>query len=156
MLQIAKILKSNGTDGGVLIGLRDISAQEIDLQEPVFIEFDGLPVPFFIQSIQPKGTNRAIVYLNDICNLKDAEEVVGRAVYLDAEWEEEEEADFVGWTILDKGVKLGEVTGIEPIPGNYCLYVGDIMIPLNEDFVINIDEDRQELDLDLPAGLYQL
>ena len=46
MLQIAKILKSNGTDGGLLIGVRDIEVGQIDLQGPVFIEFDGLPVPF--------------------------------------------------------------------------------------------------------------
>ena len=61
MLQIAKILKSNGTDGGLLIGLHDIDASEIDLEEPVYITFDGLPVPFFILDITPKGTSKAII-----------------------------------------------------------------------------------------------
>ena len=47
MFRIAKVLKSNGISGDLLV-----SAPEVDLAEitgPVFIEFDGLPVPFFIE-----------------------------------------------------------------------------------------------------------
>lgn len=154
MLQIAKILKSNGTDGGVLIGLHDINASEIDLSEPVFIEFDGLPVPFFIDSLQPKGTSKAIVHLTDVDNLEDAEEIVGRFISIEGEWEDEEEEDFTGWTVLDRGREIGKVTGVEPIPGNFCLYVGDVMIPLHEDFILSVDEESRVMDLDLPEGLY--
>ena len=153
MLQIAKILKSNGTDGGLLIGVRDIEVRQIALQEPVFIEFDGLPVPFFIQDLQQRGTSKAIIHLNDITSLADAEEVVGRAVYIEGEWEEEEELDFTGWTLLNRGVRVGTVTGMEPIPGNLCLYVGDALVPLHEDLILSADAATRTLDLDLPEGL---
>ena len=153
MLQIAKILKSNGTDGGLLIGVRDIDAREIDLQEPVFIEFDGLPVPFFIQDLQPRGTSKAIIHLNDIDNLADAEEVVGRALYIEGEREEEEEMDFTGWILLNRGERVGLVSGMEPIPGNLCLYVGDTLIPLHPDLILSADPATRTLDLDLPEGL---
>ena len=154
MLQIAKILKSNGTDGGILIGVRDIDVKEIDLEEPVFIYFDGLPVPFFIQDLQPRGSSKAVVHLNDVNCLADAEEIVGQDVFIEGEWEEEDEIDFTGWTISDRGHKLGEVTGMEPIPGNLCLYIGDLMIPFHEDFILSIDEASRTIDLDLPEGLY--
>ena len=49
-MQIATVLKSNGTDGELLIGFKGFSAQDIDTKEPVFIEFDGLPVPYFIEA----------------------------------------------------------------------------------------------------------
>ena len=153
MLQIAKILKSNGTDGGLLIGVRDIEVGQIDLQEPVFIEFDGLPVPFFIQDLQQRGTSKAIIHLNDIVNLADAEEVVGRALYIEGEWEEEEEMDFTGWTLLNRGTRVGTVTGMEPIPGNLCLYVGDTLVPLHPDLILSADPATRTLDLDLPDGL---
>ena len=161
MLQIAKILKSNGTDGGLLIGVRDIEVGQIDPQEPVFIEFDGLPVPFFIQDIQQRGTSKAVIPLNDIDCLQDAEEVVGRALFIEGEWEEEEELDFTGWTLLDHGRRVGTVTGMEPIPGNLCLYVspssagatGESLIPLHEDLILSVDPDSRTLDLDLPDGL---
>ena len=153
MLQIAKILKSNGTDGGLLIGVRDIEVGQIDLQEPVFIVFDGLPVPFFIQDLQQRGTSKAIIHLNDIVSLADAEEVVGRALYIEGEWEEEEEMDFTGWTLLNRGVRVGVVTGMEPIPGNLCLYVGETLVPLHPDLIISADSATRTLDLDLPDGL---
>ena len=163
MLQIAKILKSNGTDGGLLIGVRDIEVGQIELQEPVFIEFDGLPVPFFIQDIQQRGTSKAIIHLNDIENLEDAEEVVGRPIFIEGEWEEEEEMDFTGWTLLNRGEKVGTVTGMEPIPGNLCLYVRpegphsgldpECLIPLHPDLIISADAATRTLDLDLPEGL---
>ena len=153
MLQIAKILKSNGTDGGLLIGVRDIEVGQIELQEPVFIEFDGLPVPFFIQDIQQRGTAKAVIHLNDIVNLEDAEEVVGRPIFIEGEWEEEEEMDFTGWTLLNRGQRVGTVTGMEPIPGNLCLYVGETLVPLHPDLLLSADPATRILDLDLPDGL---
>ena len=169
MLQIAKILKSNGTDGGLLIGVRDIEVGQIDLQEPVFIEFDGLPVPFFIQDLQQRGTSKAIIHLNDITSLADAEEVVGRGLFIEGEWEEEEEMDFTGWTLLNRGVQVGTVTGMEPIPGNLCVYVRksshsghqssqsgldpEPLIPLHPDLILSADPDTRTLNLDLPDGL---
>ena len=153
MLQIAKILKSNGTDGGLLIGVRDIEVGQIELQEPVFIEFDGLPVPFFIQDIQQRGTAKAVIHLNDIVNLEDAEEVVGRPIFIEGEWEEEEEMDFTGWTLLNRGQRVGTVTGMEPIPGNLCLYVGETLVPLHPDLILSADSATRILDLDLPEGL---
>ena len=154
MLQIAKIIKSNGTGGDVLMGLYDISVQDFDLKEPLFIEFDGLSVSFFLESITAKGNSKAIVYVSGVDCLEDAEEIVGRAVWLDAEEEEEDSEDFIGWTLLDKGRIVGTVTGIEPIPGNLCLIVGDTLVPLHEDLVLSADPEKRILDLDLPEGLF--
>ena len=120
----------------------------------MFIEFDGLPVPFFIESITAKGNSKAIVHLSGVDCLEDAEEIVGRAVWLDAEEEEEDSEDFIGWTLLDKGRIVGTVTGIEPIPGNLCLIVGDTLVPLHEDLVLSADPEKRILDLDLPEGLF--
>ena len=44
--KIAQVLKSNGTDGELVLGFRDIAPEDINVEEPVFIYFDGLPVPF--------------------------------------------------------------------------------------------------------------
>ena len=60
-LRIARVLKSYGTEGEILMGFRDIDPEDLNLEEPVFIIFDGLPVPFFIESFQTRGTSRALV-----------------------------------------------------------------------------------------------
>ena len=159
MLQIAKVLKSNGTDGGVLMGFRDVNPQDITLTEPVFIHFDGLPVPFFIEDLTPKGTGKAIVHLTDVKDIKDSEELVGRAVFSD-EFEEEEDVEgltaLIGWTL--KGV--GKVVDYVDIPSNPCIEVttekGNILIPLHEDLIKSMDSRRQVLEMTLPDGILDI
>ena len=157
MLQIAQVLKSHGTEGGLLLGFRGYVPEDIDTEEPVFIEFDGLPVPFFIQSLTPRGTDKAIVHLQDICSLRDAEEVVGRPVFVDYSFEEEDgEEDLsalVGWTV--RGV--GRITDFIDIAANPCLEVetkkGAVLLPLHEDLIVSMDLDRREIELVLPDGI---
>lgn len=164
MLAIARILKSYGTDGGLLVS-SDVDLESLEKGEPVYIVYDGLEVPFFISACTPKG-NRYILHLTDICSLEDADEVVGRDILADVS-EDADGPDFIGWTVYDaagdagvagaadpRGRCLGVVTDDAPIPGNYCLYVGELMIPLHEDFIVSVDPERRELVLNLPAGLY--
>jgi len=153
MLQIAKVLKSNGTEGDILIGFLGIEIGEIDLTEPVYIEFDGLPVPFFFEKLEPKGSNKGIAHITGVNSLKDSEEIVGRSVYADYFEEEEAEDDFLGWTVYDKDKLVGTVDGLEDIPGNPCISIGKVLIPLHEDFIIKTDEKKRILVLNLPAGL---
>ena len=162
MLPVAKIVKSFGTDGGLLVSPA-AALEELDFKEPVFIVFDGLQVPFFILDFKARGS-RAVIHLNDVLNLEDAEELVGLKIYAPVEEEEGAEEDFTGWTILDKGMEIGRCTGLEDIPGNPCLIVevpakgpgpaSETLIPLHPDFVISADEAARILDLDLPTGLY--
>ena len=49
MQRIGQVLKSNGRDGELLVSFSGIAPEDIDLEEPVFIEFDGLPVPFILK-----------------------------------------------------------------------------------------------------------
>ena len=175
MLRIGKILKSHGTDGGLLV-----SAPEVELEQitgPVLVEFDGLPAPFFFEDCVRRGNSRYIVHMTGVTSLKDAEEMVGRDILFDGTFEDSDEPDgfaapedFVGWTVVDAGAAgaagsfasprvVGVVEDYEPIPGNFCLYVRtpggeQVMIPLHEDFVVRVDASSLELVLNLPEGLY--
>ncbi|MBO4467259.1 MAG: hypothetical protein J5745_04035 [Bacteroidales bacterium] len=158
MQKIAQVLKSNGTDGELLVSFFDVLPEDIDLQEPVFIYFAGLPVPFYFESFTPRGTNRALVRLTGVHNLKDADELAGSAVFADY-FEEEDTEDLTGWSVLDAatGVKIGLIIGYEDIPGNLCVYVdtakGQVLLPLHEDLVAAMDHDKREITLTIPEGL---
>ena len=91
MQRIAQVLKSNGRDGELLLGFVGIAPEDIDTQEPVFIEFDGLPVPFYFESFTPRGNNRALVRLTGVHSLADADELAGAAVYAEDDLYEDEE-----------------------------------------------------------------
>ncbi|MBO8455645.1 MAG: hypothetical protein IAC08_04495 [Bacteroidetes bacterium] len=160
LLRIAQVLKSNGTDGELVLGFRDIAPEDIDIEEPVFIYFDGLPVPFFIESFATRGTNKALVHLTDVRSIKDAEELSGKAIYIkDEEGSSEESLEgLVGWTVMDScHNEIGIISDFYDIPGNPCIEVGTIsgtvMIPLHEDLVISFDEDNKILEMTVPDGL---
>ena len=151
MLQIAQVLKSNGTDGELVMSFRNIAPEDINLEEPVFIVFDGLPVPFYIETFTKRGNSKALVRITGVHNQEDVEEISGKAVYI----EEEEEAELsleedgyaalVGWMLLTPSTTLsdspvtlsdsegspqdielmevGEITDFIDIPNNPCIEV---------------------------------
>ena len=170
--QIAQVLKSNGTDGELVMGFREIAPEDINLKEPVFIYFDGLPVPFYIESFAKRGNTKALVRLTDICSMEDVEEIAGKPVYIEADnlpemsLEEDGYAALVGWMVLtpenaddmDSDLyEVGEITDFIDIPNNPCIEVetenGAIMIPLHEDLILSLDPEYQEIIMQIPAGL---
>ena len=170
--QIAQVLKSNGTDGELVMGFREIAPEDINLNEPVFIIFDGRPVPFYIESFTKRGNTKALVRLTDICSMEDVEEIAGKPVYIEADnlpemsLEEDGYAALVGWMVLtpenaddmDSDLyEVGEITDFIDIPNNPCIEVetenGAIMIPLHEDLILSLDPEYQEIIMQIPAGL---
>ena len=169
MLQIAQVLKSNGTDGELVMGFREIAPEDINLQEPVFIVFDGLPVPFYIESFSKRGNTKALVRLTGICSMEDVEEIAGKAVYIEEDLlpemslEDDGYAALVGWMLLTPAedeealIEVGEITDFLDIPNNPCIEVetenGAVMIPLHEDLILSVDPEYQEIIMQIPAGL---
>ena len=179
MLQVAQVLKSNGTDGELVMSFRSIVPEDINLQEPVFIVFDGLPVPFFIASFTKRGNSKALVRLTGIHCQEDVDEISGKAVYIEESkapelsLEEDGFAALVGWILLTPStspndseevspedmelIEVGEITDFIDIPNNPCIEVetenGAVMIPLHEDLVLSIDPEYQEIIMQIPEGL---
>ena len=177
--QVAQVLKSNGTDGELVMGFREIAPEDINLNEPVFIVFDGLPVPFYIESFTKRGNTKALVRLTDIRSMEDVEEIAGKAVYIEEDnlpemsLEEDGYAALVGWMVLTPSenfpgsseetedepslYEVGEITDFFDIPNNPCIEVetenGAIMIPLHEDLILSVDPEYQEIIMQIPAGL---
>lgn len=152
-----KVLKSYGTQGAVVTNLCPGDDWDFDAQEPVFIAFDELPVPFFIESIQPKG-GRTIIKFEDIDTLEAAENLVGREIALSLEEEEdEEEVDLVGRTVRDAatGKAIGKITQWFDFSGNLCIEVEHegrkAMLPLHEDLIKKVSAEA--IWLTIPDGL---
>lgn len=99
--------------------------------------------------------------LTGVRNLKDADELAGADVYADY-FEQDEEEDFTGWTVRDQdGREVGTVFAHEDIPGNPCLWVkkadgAEVLLPLHEELVLEVDENRQILSLTIPEGILDL
>ena len=166
LTRIAQVLKSNGNDGELILGFRDIYPEDIDLKEPVFIIFDGLPVPFFFEEFRLRGNSKAVARLTGISTPEDVAEVTGKAIY--ADWGEPDELSLeqdglealVGWRVLDGNSEIGTVTSFVDIPENPCIEVrtqgGELMIPLHDDLVSEINQKDKILRMSLPSGLLEI
>ena len=179
MRRIAQILKSNGTEGELLISFIGTDPEEINLKEPVYVEFDGLPVPFFFEAFTRRGTSRALVHLTGVRSLRDADELAGRAMYVEGGEDNDGELDIIGWTVVDgkSGRPVGTVRDYEDIPGNLCIWVipvipsagsvipsagsvipsaakeSEFLLPLHDDLILDLNEDTRTLVLSIPEGL---
>ena len=151
-----KVLKSWGASGEVVLSRSDEDPEVWKNREPAFIEFDGLPVPFFFESVQEKG-NRCIVKFEDIDSLAEAEELVGREVRFSDE-DEEAEDTLVGLQVRDSRSRrlVGEIVDFSDYGGNIVLTVEtedgrEILLPFHEELIVSIHDEV--ITLDIPAGL---
>lgn len=109
-----------------------------DLPEFVFVQRDGLFVPF---------------RSSEIASLMGEEIWVNKQ---EMEVEEDEMAwvDFEGWTLVDGNTTLGKIIRVDDSTMNIFAELEDgRMIPLHEDFIAQIDEDDKTLHVNLPFAL---
>ena len=109
-----------------------------DLPEFVFVKRDGLFVPFRSARIA---------------------ELIGEEGFVlkgDMEIDEDEMAwvDFEGWTLQEGDNTLGKIVRIDDSTMNIFSELEDgRMVPLHEDFIIEIDEEAKVLHVHLPFAL---
>lgn len=159
--KIAQVVKSNGTEGEIIISLHT-PFEDFKTDEPVYLIFDGMPVPFFIKEIRQRGKTRAIAKIEDIDSLEDADEIIGKDILSESlEDGSSQEDDLVGWILYDQqGYEVGTVTGFVDIPSNPCLAVEregeEVYVPFHEDLILGADPDNREIQMDIPEGLLDL
>jgi len=163
MPAIAKVLKSYGTDGTVLVSFRDGIPGDFSVKRPVFLQFEGLPVPFFITSFTPKGTIRAEVHFEDVDTLKDAEEIVGKEIIIEDDSSVDDNdsddelcvGDLEGFEVLsENGAPQGKIIQVDDYSGNIVLTLEDgRIIPYHDDLFVDLDEENSTITLVIPEGL---
>ena len=85
LLPVAQIVKSYDVNGEVVIRMTSSILDDYNFKkEPVYIFFDGLPVPFFISSFKTKGSNGALVKFETINDFSHSEELVKREIFVDS------------------------------------------------------------------------
>src|SRR6056297_1641378 len=166
--KVGKVLKTHGKEGELII------SSEIDLpdnfvkEESIFIKADGLLVPFFIENAFLKSSSTAVVKLEDVDSIKDAEELTSLDWHLTEEqWnrlfiEEKSNYDFLKTFLLidQNDQETGIITDILEIPSNTLLQVNhqnrSVEIPINEETLFYIDEENKIVKNFITEGLLDL
>lgn len=135
----------------------------------LFVELDGLMVPFSILSYRPKGTETLLLTLKGIDTQDFAAKLTNKPVYLEASLLPETAGedgsfyleDLVGFTIFTEDGPVGEITGYDDSTDNLLFEVrakngSEVLVPAVGDMITEIDEDARTVTMDLPGGLFSL
>lgn len=166
LLPVAKVLKSFGTKGEILIRYSPETQEDIDEKKPVFIYYDGLPVPFFVESVQNRATDQALLKLEGIYSESLANEIVGELIYLEQGQKRGKSKiagpnDLIGYSIVDvDGSFIGKVATFYDYPNNPCLGIlrndQEQLLPFHEEFIVKFDSKNKSLTVQFPKGLLDL
>lgn len=168
-LKIGEITKTHHLNGAVVVTAEsDLLEQHAD--KPVFLLLEGAPVPFFIapHGITPRNHTSYIVKFDHVDTLRQAERLVGCGIWLEKSLLTHEEAeachdlyDLIGFRVTDeRSGKDGRVTDIADYSGNIVLTLDllgkEILLPLSETYLRDLDWEHQTLHVHIPEELANL
>ena len=161
------LIKTHGIHGEYILRLNNLQIQDIPEMELVFIEINGLLVPFFISYLSENNKTSLIIKFDEINENEQAKEFVGCNVYIPSNETNinskllQEEASFLGYEVIDK--KHGKVGIIEDylnIKNNPLMKVRskekELLIPYHEDIFQDINDNNKTVYVNLPEGLINI
>jgi 16S rRNA processing protein RimM len=163
---IGTLTKLQGYKGEYLL-ISDYSFHKNIIKwESVFIEIDGLLVPFFISSIRLSSDNAAIIGFERITSSEIAREFLSCSVYQNNKIIGKEKPKFKpdvlnGYLVKDnQHGTIGIIESILDYNQNILFRVlhnnQEILIPANEEFILDIDQQKKEITMQVPEGLLDL
>ncbi|MCQ2188350.1 MAG: ribosome maturation factor RimM [Paludibacteraceae bacterium] len=168
IIEVGYVSKTHGLSGNLEVVITEDWLDELGV-DFIFIEIDGCYIPFRITEERTKNSGR-LLKLDNIDTKEEAEHLIGATVFLSTDDVDEESlaeaetVDYEGYTIYDAdGSKVGVIDYVDYDTENvlFCLDATDsagfqIMIPAVDDFIIEIDDDKQTIIMDIPEGLLDL
>ena len=163
---IGYITKTKGLKGEVQVYFEYDEPADL-LLDSVFAEINGKLVPFFISTYKLQNNQTGNFYFDDIDTIEKAETLIRKKLYLPNKLKPvRDESEFLitdlkGFIVYDNTVgELGEIIEIHEYPQQFVAVVPyqfkEIMFPLNDDLIMEIDEANGILKVDLPEGLIDL
>ncbi|MEG0790773.1 MAG: 16S rRNA processing protein RimM [Gordonibacter sp.] len=168
-IDVAHLAKTKNLQGGFVV--RSAAGLPFLLEEGIEVAFvpPALDAPrrARVETVVPSGEQAAVVTFDIVRDIDTAEKLAGchclvRRADLPEGVLDAPEADWAGWQVRDACAgMLGMVASIEEMPGQMMLEVAApdgraILIPLVDEFVVEVDEDARLIEVDVPSGLLDL
>lgn len=162
---IGHIRKPFGTNGSVSVNINE-DLEELIFDLPHFFVFvDGQYLPYFVDEVQDKGD--IIVKLDIIDSPQTASQLSGKKIYVTQDQISEEMSvsvskfgDIEGFMVYNDADALGEIEEVIEYPSQLMIKINykgnEKLLPLVDEFLINIDQKKKIIVLHLPDGLLDL
>lgn len=157
VISIGRITRTHGKRGEI----QCLTSNEYwDNAEATFLilSMDNILVPFRVLDWRGKGSDSLIFQLDRITNEQSAQSLIGCQAYiLASDLSDDDELlptwqSLVGYRVLDTDQgELGTIIHVDESTINTLITLdNDLLLPLHEDFIINIDQHNKLLTICLP------
>jgi len=163
-IEIGRITKTHKYSGEVKSVFSEDHIKDINIKEPVFLEINEKPVPFFIESFEIVDSDIAIIKFEDINSEEKALELVNCNLLVPTKKKNDQKDDFEGlkgYQVYDKKAGLiGRLNKIDDLPEQQMMQIlhnnNEILVPVTEEIVLEINKDKKCIYIDLPDGLLDI
>ena len=162
-VEIGQIKKPFGVKGVLRIRVEEQYLESLEAASVIFLPIGGSPVPYFIEWIN--HTKDIQLKLEDVDSPEAAKDLSNQPIYLSADSKKVKTVDPLSlledFVLFDKEkTRIGSIREIVEYPQQLIAVVEyegkEIMIPLAEQLIIEIDEENQKLVMELPEGILDL
>lgn len=166
VLRIGTITKTHGVNGEVVLSFTDDVFDRVEC-DYLICKMDGILVPFFMEEYRFKSDTSALIKFERIDDANAAARMAGIEVYFPlhlAEQAQDGELSwntFVGMQVVDEQTgMLGEIVHVNTQTLNTLFEIegprGSLLVPAQEEFIVDLDRQERILTVDLPDGLLDL
>lgn len=172
IIEVGKFQKTHALKGE-LNALLEIDSEFFEEGNPLIVYYDGIPVPFYPESLRRKGSESFLIKLQGIDDEKEAKSFVNSKIFvlkeplkafIGTEGEEIFATDGLNdFMIFDSegNIPVGRIVEIDDTTSNILLHIENeegekIFIPLVEDWIISLDEANKTIKMEFPEGLIEL
>ncbi len=165
-IRVGHARKSFGTTGHMRCSIDWDLVQEIPTGSFLFLEMDGIKVPFQVEEIDEKSS--PLIKFGGIDSPEEALLLSNHEIFVLSEHgsgknsPESGYEQIVGFEIYDdlNKMSIGKIRAVREMPGQWMAVIGsddeEILIPLVEDFITDIAPDAEVIYMKLPEGLVDL
>jgi len=164
---LGKIAKKFSFKGEVLIYLDTDEPELYENMESVFVKFNKDLIPFFIENSNLHKNDFLRVKFEDVDSEDEADRLIGSEIYLPLNMLPKLEGnkfyfhEVIGFEVEDK--RLGVVGIIQSINDSSAQPLFEvlngtveILIPMIDHFLVEIDRKNKKVVMDLPEGLIEM
>ncbi|HEY9178111.1 MAG TPA: ribosome maturation factor RimM [Flavipsychrobacter sp.] len=166
MLRVGKIVAVHGLQGAVVLKQIIDNTGWLNAGDVLFIELKRESfIPHFVEKAKPANETEYIINLDEVDDSEQAKKLVGKTVYVKEEILEKAKVDsplmYIGFNLVDK--TKGGIGTIEDVLlmgkqwiARLTIDGKEVLIPLVEDMILDVNYKNKFLRMDLPDGLLEI
>ena len=153
--------------GEILVKIDSDNPEDYTKLESIFVELSTGLVPFFIKKCQLHKSELLRIDFEEISNEQEADALIKKNLYLPLDLLPPLEGnkfyyhEIIGFTVNTESEEIGQITAVLE-QGPQALFQVETtdkkihLIPIHDDFIIEVDRKRNLIHVQLPEGLLDL